>query len=47
MAALLEPPMAALTRTAFSNAARVRIREGRRSSATMATIRWPVAMATV
>jgi hypothetical protein len=46
MAALLEPPMAALTRTAFSKAARVRIRDMRRSSATMATIRWPAALAT-
>ena len=39
--ALVEPPIAAFTRIAFSNAARVMIAEGRRSSRTRPTITWP------
>lgn len=41
--AFVDPPMAALTRIAFSNACRVRICEGRRSSSTIPTIRCPAA----
>ena len=39
MTALVDPPMAALTRIAFSNACRVMIRDGRRSSLTSSTMR--------
>ena len=39
--ALVEPPMAALTRIAFSNASRVMIDDGRTSSRTMSTMRRP------
>ncbi len=45
MSAFVEPPMAALTRTAFSNALRVRIRDGRSSSSTIRTTRCPAACA--
>ncbi len=45
MTALVEPPIAALTRIAFSNASRVRICEGRSSSSTMSTMRRPAACA--
>ena len=41
MTALVEPPIAAFTRIAFSNAARVRIFESLRSSFTISTIRRP------
>ena len=37
--ALVEPPMAELTLMAFRNAARVRMRDGRRSSYDMPTMR--------
>ena len=40
--ALVEPPMALLTTIVFSNASRVRMSEGFRSSHTISTIRWPV-----
>lgn len=40
--ALVEPPMAELTTMAFSNASRVRIFDGFRSSWTMSTMRLPV-----
>jgi len=43
--AFVEPPTAMRTRMAFSNAARVRIREGRRSSRAISTIRRPAASA--
>ena len=39
--ALVEPPIAALTRIAFSNASRVRIFDSFRSSRTMSTMRMP------
>ena len=39
--ALVEPPMAPLVRTAFSNASRVRIFDMVRSSSTISTIRRP------
>jgi hypothetical protein len=39
------PPIAMSTRIAFSKASRVRMRVGRRSSATISTIRFPVASA--
>ena len=39
---LVEPPRAVLTTMAFSNASRVRIRDGRRSSCTISTTRRPV-----
>jgi hypothetical protein len=45
MMAFVDPPMAALVITAFSKASRVRTRDGRISSATMATIRCPEAWA--
>ena len=44
--ALVEPPRAPLARIAFSKAARVRMREIRRSSRTIATARLPVRWAT-
>ena len=40
--ALVEPPMAELTTMTFSNASRVMILDGRRSSHTMSTMRFPV-----
>ncbi len=40
--ALVEPPMALLTTMAFSNASRVMMSEGFRSSHTMSTMRRPV-----
>ena len=40
--ALVDPPMAEFTTMAFSNAARVMMSEGRRSSRTISTIRSPV-----
>ena len=40
--ALVEPPIAELTTITFSNASRVMILEGRRSSHTMSTMRLPV-----
>ena len=40
--ALVEPPMALLTTIVFSNASRVRISDGFRSSHTISTIRLPV-----
>jgi hypothetical protein len=43
--AFVEPPIAALVRIAFSNAALVRIWLGRRSSFTIATMRWPASCA--
>ena len=43
--ALVEPPMAALTLMAFSNAARVRIFDSVRSSCTISTMRRPVSCA--
>ena len=43
--AFVDPPRAMSTRTAFSKASRVRMRLGRRSSPTMATIRRPAASA--
>ncbi len=43
--AFVLPPIAMSTRIAFSNASRVRMRLGRRSSATISTIRFPVASA--
>ena len=43
--AFVEPPTAISTRTAFSNAARVRIFDGRRSSWTISTMRRPAASA--
>ena len=43
--AFVLPPIAMSTRMAFSNASRVRIRLGRRSSATISTTRRPVASA--
>ena len=39
--AFVDPPIAALTRIAFSNAALVMMAEGRRSSRTRPTITWP------
>ena len=39
--ALVEPPIAAFTRMAFSNASRVRIFESSRSSFTISTMRRP------
>ena len=41
--ALVEPPMAVLTRMTFSIAARVMIFEGTRSSCAISTMRLPVA----
>ena len=41
MTKLVEPPIAAFTRIAFSNASRVRISDGLRFSFTMSTIRAP------
>src|SRR3974390_365782 len=43
--ALVEPPMAELAMIAFSNALRVRISEGLRSSWTISTARTPVSYA--
>ncbi len=40
--ALVEPPIALLTTMAFSNASRVRMSEGFRSSHTISTMRRPV-----
>ena len=40
--ALVDPPIAELTTMTFSNASRVMILEGRRSSHTMSTMRLPV-----
>jgi hypothetical protein len=40
--ALVDPPIAELTTMAFSNASRVRMSDGLRSSATISTIRRPV-----
>ena len=45
--ALVEPPTAPITFTAFSNASRVRIFEGVRSSCTISTIRRPDIWASV
>ena len=42
MVALVEPPIALLTRIAFSSACRVMMSEGLRSSHTMSTMRRPV-----
>jgi hypothetical protein len=41
MTAFVDPPIAALTRIAFSNASRVMILSGVRSLSTMSTIRCP------
>jgi hypothetical protein len=43
--ALVEPPIAEHATMAFSNASRVRMSEGLRSSRTMATARRPVSYA--
>ena len=43
--ALVEPPIAALVRIAFSNASRVRMRDMRRSCSTISTMRRPVSCA--
>ena len=43
--AFVEPPIAMSVRMAFSNASRVRIRDGVRSSRTISTIRLPLASA--
>src|SRR5579863_9173223 len=43
--ALVEPPIAELTTMQFSNACRVRMSEGFRSSQTMPTMRFPVSYA--
>ncbi len=40
--AFVEPPIAAFTVMTFSNASRVMMREGFRSSQTISTIRFPV-----
>ncbi len=43
--AFVDPPMAAFTRIAFSNACLVMIRDGRRSSIARLTMRWPACWA--
>ena len=43
--ALVDPPIAELTRIAFRNAARVRMSDGFRSAATISTMRRPVSQA--
>ncbi len=45
--ALVEPPIAVLSRTALRNASRVRICDGRKSSLTISTMRLPVRYAIV